>query len=578
MSRVSHKEKILLILILLLAFQLRVKDLGNSPVRWDEAYSVWEAQMGFLEMTEFTARDVHPPLYFWLFHLWLRLTGASEFAIRSISVFFALPGILLVYFATLRVSKQKIAAPLAMLLITVSPFHIHWSQDARMYALAMMFATLTIYAYLRSKAGLLAIAGIGATLSHYFGGIIVGAIVVYEVIFRREQGRNRRQWRLAIAFIVAVCLIWGVYAAGLIRTDDSLATFDPKATFVLMANVFAAYVAAPPDDLTLATKLITFIFFFGLVCGWRDNPRNISFIMLGCLIPPTIISILSLPGFPVHVNELQDRHFYLFSPFAYIGFGLSIAALLRRRWLRPVGIIAFAGMMIFHSVNAQKRNDSRYFRDDFRSLAAAVEALTTAGDQVFIISGRHTPFLSYHLDRVGYDVPRNADASRENVVGIPVHAADVPAMMEWIVAGYPRFWVVEIEAHLDEPHLSPAGPIERMDWLDDTHNLLYRFDFGWNNSFSYYSRIEGEIFDRNNDEVIAPVVTEARPGDFVRIGAPAGSKVHLMRQGQVVETLSSDTWRLLQFYIHAHYPNGDYTLHIEDKQSYSFRVTHSPAG
>ena len=43
--------------------------------------------MRLVEGTLRTARDIHPPLYYWLLHLWIRLTGSSEFAIRSLSVF-----------------------------------------------------------------------------------------------------------------------------------------------------------------------------------------------------------------------------------------------------------------------------------------------------------------------------------------------------------------------------------------------------------------------------------------------------------------------------------------------------------
>ena len=100
-----------------------------------------------------------PPLYYWLLHLWIRLTGSSEFAIRSLSVFAGLVTAALVWSLTLRLSGRKIAAALALLLITLSPFHIHWSQETRMYALAAMFAALAAYACWRGWTGLLILGG-----------------------------------------------------------------------------------------------------------------------------------------------------------------------------------------------------------------------------------------------------------------------------------------------------------------------------------------------------------------------------------------------------------------------------------
>ena len=324
--------------------------------------------MGFLEGTEFTARDVHPPIYYWLLHIWVRMAGSSEFAIRLLSVFPSLIAISAVYAITLRLSRQRPAALLAMLIITTSPYHIHWSQDASMYALAAMFASLTIYAHLRIRTRLLAIAGIGAALSHYFGAIVVGIVVLHEVLARRDMGRKRRQWYAAIAFIVAVCLVWGAYAKGLMRKDPSLATFDPMQAFLLMANVFAINSSTHLGAYTLHVQLITSIFFVGLFLGWRDNPRATSFITLDCLVPPTVIALLGLPFVPFHVNALQERYFNIFAPFVFAGLGFGLAAMLRRRWLRLVGAIIGIGLLVFNGSLVMKRADKRYFKDDYRSM------------------------------------------------------------------------------------------------------------------------------------------------------------------------------------------------------------------
>ena len=141
--------KLFLVLALLLAFHLRMDAVGDWPLRWDEAFSVWFGQMGLVEGTIKTADDIHPPLYFWLLHVWLRLAGISEFAIRALSVFLGLLTIAVVHSLTLHLSRRKLAAALAVLLITLSPFHIAWSQDARMYPLVTMFAGLVLYTYIK---------------------------------------------------------------------------------------------------------------------------------------------------------------------------------------------------------------------------------------------------------------------------------------------------------------------------------------------------------------------------------------------------------------------------------------------
>ena len=559
------KRTIILIPVLLVAFYLRLDELGNGPVRWDEAFSVWEAQMGFIEGTDFTARDVHPPLYFWFLHLWVRMTDSSEFAIRLLSVFPSLITIPVVYAITHRLSRQRLAALIAMLLITTSPYHIHWSQDARMYALATMFASLTIYANLRSRTRLFAISGIGAVMSHYYGLIVVCIILIYDVITRREVVRHR-QWYAAIAVISAVFIVWGAYTIGLMRKDPSFATFDPQAAFVLMANVYAVNATTHHGAYAFHVLLMTSIFFAGLLLSWRGNPRATTFVIMGCLLPPTIITLLGLPIIPVHVNALQERHVSIFAPFVFTGFGIGLAAMLRMRWLRLVGATIVMGLLVFNGSLVMKRADKRYFKDDYRSMMGAVAALTTEDDRVYYTSGGRKPLVYYHLDRVGYDVPKNNYAEPINVIGIPRRSADVDAMMQEVFGGISRFWLIQIEAHLDEPLDA------RINWINENYYRVYHFPVAWN-GVSLYSRDEYETAP-DIAAILPPVITEARPADQVRIGVPAGMKVDLVHSGQVIDTHSAETWMLHQFDIYSFYFNGDYALHAGDER-YPFVITHS---
>ncbi len=559
-----NSRLIILTPILLGAFYLRLHDLGNWPVRWDEAFSVWGAQMGLVEGTNFTAGDVHPPLHPWLLHVWVRLAGISEFAIRAMSVFPALITISLVYSLTLRLSRQDLAALFALLLITVSPYHIQWSQDGRMYALATMFASLAIYAYLQSGRNLFAFSAIGAVLSHYFGAIVIGTVVLYDVIVRREM--RRRQWYIAFAIVVAVCLAWGMFTVGLMRKDPSSASFDPRAAFVIMANVFAVNSTTHAGAYTPHVFLIIAIFFLGVFLTWRDNPVQATFIVFGCVLPPIAISLLGLPFVPVHVNALQERYFSLFAPFAFAGFGIGLASMLKRRWLRAPGAIVCAGLLAFQGSLALERADRRYFKDDYRSMMAAVTALTTSDDIVFFASGGRKPVVYYHLDRAGYDVQKSGRAEPRNVIGIPRTADNVDAMMRQVFAGINRFWLIEIEAHLDEPLNA------RTNWIDRHYHRIYHIPVAWN-GISLYSKDENDTVAEIT-AFIPPVVTEARPADQVRIGVPAGTKVDLVHSGQVVDTHVADTWMLHQFDIYAFYFNGVYELRVGDTR-YPFLITHS---
>ena len=100
--------------------------------------------------TQFPKGDNHPPLYYLALEGWSNLFGYSEVALRSLSVLF---GVLTVYFtfliAKIFTKKKKVFYPLfSALLLASSPFHIYYSQEARMYIMAGLFAAMAVYYFL----------------------------------------------------------------------------------------------------------------------------------------------------------------------------------------------------------------------------------------------------------------------------------------------------------------------------------------------------------------------------------------------------------------------------------------------
>ena len=139
--------------ILLVAFGLRVWRLGDANVWWDEALAVWATRKGLLETTLWTAGDVHPPLFFWFIWVWSRWVGESEFALRFLPASFGLLTVAVVYVLGCRVGRSgteaRLVGSLAALLTALARFHIWWSQELRMYGLAGLLGTLSLYLLLR---------------------------------------------------------------------------------------------------------------------------------------------------------------------------------------------------------------------------------------------------------------------------------------------------------------------------------------------------------------------------------------------------------------------------------------------
>ena len=108
--------------------------ISKASIWFDEAFSAYIIRFNFAEIWHYTSVDVHPPLYYFLLKIWSVFFGSSDFALRSLSVFFGFLTIILAYFLVKRLYNKKIAL-LAISFLAISPMLIRYSQEARMYTM-----------------------------------------------------------------------------------------------------------------------------------------------------------------------------------------------------------------------------------------------------------------------------------------------------------------------------------------------------------------------------------------------------------------------------------------------------------
>lgn len=139
----------LVILITLIGGGLRVLLLDSQGLWLDEAFSVWLANHSVGEMLQWTAKiDQHPPLYYLLLHYWIALRGDTPYSVRLLSVLFGVGTIPMIYLIGKRLSSAKMGVAAAAFL-AVSPFHIRFAQETRMYTLLTFNAAVAMYALVR---------------------------------------------------------------------------------------------------------------------------------------------------------------------------------------------------------------------------------------------------------------------------------------------------------------------------------------------------------------------------------------------------------------------------------------------
>ncbi|WP_176506013.1 MULTISPECIES: glycosyltransferase family 39 protein [Pseudomonas] len=203
--------------ILLISFAGRLFQV-TVPVLWsDESFSILLSRLPLEQILFHTARDVHPPLYYLILHFWMQGLGDGALAVRSLSV---LTGVATVAFGMLlaRQLASWRAAFIAGLLLAVLPVAIHYSQEARMYALLgclLMAAMCMLWSWVHKRQTRYLVAYgaliLAALYTHYFAILCVAANWTFLLVgqARKEHTLLRSPgWWLCNGVVALAFMPW----------------------------------------------------------------------------------------------------------------------------------------------------------------------------------------------------------------------------------------------------------------------------------------------------------------------------------------------------------------------------------
>ncbi|HBF35420.1 TPA: hypothetical protein DDW35_12735 [Candidatus Sumerlaeota bacterium] len=178
----------------LAALALRLYRLSDLGLWYDEAFSILIARRSWGAMNQVIFVDVHPPLYYYLLHLW----GAESITwARGFSVLCSTLTIPLLFILTRRLLGTG-GAFLASALLTIHPMHVYYAQELRMYAFQSLLILLLLASGLRLLSTenpprrrhwiALAVLAWGVMATQYLGGALVAG--VWIGLFLAHLGKN----------------------------------------------------------------------------------------------------------------------------------------------------------------------------------------------------------------------------------------------------------------------------------------------------------------------------------------------------------------------------------------------------
>lgn len=410
--------------LILLSFTVRIYRLDEQSLWGDEAWSLFHATRESFGNVLRSARDdgVVPPAYYLFLHTWIAAAGRSEFALRYISL---LCGVLAVpaIFALGRRLGGVGTGIIATLLQTLSPFHVYYSQETRMYAQMTLFTILSTYFFWRLIAktpssdwkvwaGYVITGGL-AVNSHYFAWYV---ILAHGLFWLGDLIRKRLvTWRIALlclsaqAAILALFLPWTLYvwerALGL--TGQVTPMSVPLA--VILRRCLGIFSAGAPSIAAEQaevgwTTLIPFLLLLALALLWPWKRRGLIFLVVCASAPILATFSLSFPTLPG-----WSRYFIAASPPYYLllargvdglrQFARSCPLAARRRVVR----VGLAALMVAPLSLAQMRSLRQYYTNpihwhwDYRAQINSM-AKGARTDAAIVYNGRDLPvILKYYL-------------------------------------------------------------------------------------------------------------------------------------------------------------------------------------
>lgn len=199
--------------LLVLATVLRLHELTESAIWGDESSSLLLALYSPSALWHHAAHDVHPPLYFFLLHLWVQVLGEGVLALRLLSAVFGSLAVFLGGWLAWRLASRR-AAFLATLLLALLPTAVRYSQEVRMYSLLgcwLLAATLALLYWLdtgrRRHLVAYALLMTAAFYTHYFS--VLGLLVHWLWLASLpDSPLRRRDWWLANLAVAVLFLPW----------------------------------------------------------------------------------------------------------------------------------------------------------------------------------------------------------------------------------------------------------------------------------------------------------------------------------------------------------------------------------
>lgn len=424
---ISQRKKIILFLFLILCLGtfLRIYKLENASLWFDETVSASASRRLNSEniiVKCFTLARGRVPRYIFFITMlkgWMSISP-NEIFLKLFSVICGVLSIIMIYrLGELVFSKR--AGILSALLLTISPFHIYYSQELTCYSLSMLLALISSYCFLmflRNPIRKLSIFYILSTLgfihTHPVNMIFFLIQNIFFYAFYNKDKRLVKKWMFIDIVIFTISLYWlgTIIFHFLIIPKLNILFWITRPDLGMLLQTFMVFSLGYHAAWNLQLyALIIFIICLSIAIFYWRKKKEIFYLIFWLIIPICLIWLIS-QFYPFYLH----RTFFFALPAFYLLIAAGLAQI--KNYLKII-IISSCLVLIFSALGNYYRNElpadyeKRYRgvwpRRDYKKAAMCVAKNFREGDIILhIYRASYLPFRYYHQDKfIEYGVRLN---------------------------------------------------------------------------------------------------------------------------------------------------------------------------
>jgi uncharacterized membrane protein len=429
---------IIIALICLVYVSLRVWNLTDSCLWFDEIFGVHAAELDWTSLVWFVAQDlIHPPLFYALLKIWIFVFGESLVSLRFFPVFFSTLGIVPFILLCRQVKLSLPTIALALTFFAANGSLIKYAQEVRMYSLLLCFGLFSLWLFTRfldSGKGfyLLIIANITLVYTHYFGWLIIASEIIAVLILARARLKQISLMSVAVllSFAPWIYAIWQAARLnsnvgqniGWMKKPNLLSVF--RFVFDLFEPIYFEQSNTDSTAIFLITVpiiAIAFIAFGFYLADWKNESeiekRNSSLLMVFTLAP---LFIALAASWILPYSIWGTRHLIIaFAPFVIL---LAIAfSKIKFGQLRTASLSLVFLLVVAAFIFQATRAEPKYIWCAWENLAKHLYESTLHGeDAVDIRLYTYEDLVAYHFWFALRDSDRGFQIFKVNgVAGMP---------------------------------------------------------------------------------------------------------------------------------------------------------------